>query len=228
MYYPKYRNYLPGQFTIDGLSLALIPFKSQVLELGCGDGKLTEYLKKKLHCRITTVELYKENAANVRGLAEKIIIGDVETKSVQQKIGQAGQFDVVYMSALLGSLIDPETILICAKKWLKKDGFIVVTLPNILHFSMRLHFLFGKFEYVDHGLCSREHLRFFTLKTARELMKKCGYEIIYQDYDLVGFPRLEKMLYLFPRRCFRLFYGFFPGLFTYQLVFKLVPHEKTD
>lgn len=229
MNYSRYRNYDPFKTNpgnIDALSLGLVTKKSKVLELGCGDGRLTEYLSKKLHCRVITAEKIRANAENARASAQTVITGDIEDKQIQKLIKKHGPYDIVYASAVIGSLIDPGKLLLEIKAWLKKDGFLVITFPNILHLSKRLNFFSGKFNYEQSGLCSAEHLHFYSIHSAEELILHAGYRIIKKDYDLVGFPRIEKMLYFIPRFVFRNFYKFLPGLFTYQTVFKAQPHEK--
>jgi hypothetical protein len=50
--------------------------------------------------------------------------------------------------------------------------------PNVANITVRLALLFGRFNYMERGILDRTHLRFFTHKTARELLEHAGYAIL--------------------------------------------------
>jgi hypothetical protein len=62
---------------------------------------------------------------------------------------------------------------------------VIICLPNIAHSRVRLKLLFGKFEYATGGVMDVTHLRFYTYKTARELIERCGSRIV-SYHPLVG------------------------------------------
>ena len=79
--------------------------------------------------------------------------------------------------------------------------------------------LLGKWEYEDTGLLDRTHLRFFTKKTAIELMDNAGFEIekIYPTlwnpfFRLRRFHSILKLEYVITK--------IFPTLFAFQFVIK--------
>jgi len=43
-------------------------------------------------------------------------------------------------------------------------------------------FLFGKFDYTDTGVMDKDHIRFFTFKTAKRLVKSAGCDVVKVDY----------------------------------------------
>jgi len=82
--------------------------------------------------------------------------------------------------------VDPWSTLRDARRFLKSEGFIIVLLPNVAAWLIRKNLFFkGRFDYADQGILDRTHLRFFTLKSALELMHIAGYEVMdWQPVDL--------------------------------------------
>lgn len=55
---------------------------------------------------------------------------------------------------------------------LKPGGQVLIAVPNVLSWRMRMQFLFGHFEYQSGGVLDDTHLRFFTYNTADSLLMK--------------------------------------------------------
>ena len=66
------------------------------------------------------------------------------------------------------------------KKYLKEDGIIIVSLPNVALWRVRLNLIFGKFDYTDYGVMDRTHLHLYTFKTAKELLSNSGFKVTNQ------------------------------------------------
>ena len=60
---------------------------------------------------------------------------------------------------------------------LRTMALIIVSVPNVANFVVRLSLLFGRFDYGDRGILDRTHLRFFTLKTLTKLLQETGFNI---------------------------------------------------
>jgi SAM-dependent methyltransferase len=76
------------------------------------------------------------------------------------------QFDVLIFSHVLEHLREPELVITQFLTLLREGGDILVAVPNILSWRMRLSFLLGRFEYSSSGTLDDTHLRFFTYMTA--------------------------------------------------------------
>ena len=59
-------------------------------------------------------------------------------------------------------------------EYLKIDGKIIISVPNAQHFSLLLPLLAGQFNYVESGILDKTHLRFFTKKSAIDLLHSAG------------------------------------------------------
>jgi len=59
-------------------------------------------------------------------------------------------------------------------KLLAPGGRILISLPNIAIWNVRLELMVGRFEYQDTGTLDRTHIRFFTRKTFRRFLGEAG------------------------------------------------------
>src|SRR5438046_2323100 len=73
---------------------------------------------------------------------------------------------------------DHNTPQVRALRLMRPGTRIVVTLPNVLVWHVRLQLLLGRFEYTDSGTLDRTHLRFFTPRTARRLLEDAGFDVV--------------------------------------------------
>lgn len=64
-----------------------------------------------------------------------------------------------------------------------------------MHFSIFNRMLHGDWKYEDQGILDRTHLRFFTKKTAQELLEQAGYRI--KSIDYIHFFKLEGQMQAF-------------------------------
>ena len=94
-------------------------------------------------------------------------------------------------------------------------GSVVISLPNLVHFVTRARIALGQFNYTSTGTLDHTHLRFFTIKTARELIQSAGYRIT-RFHPAVGGGRLSDRV----RFALKLSARFAPGLFAYQMLFE--------
>jgi hypothetical protein len=68
------------------------------------------------------------------------------------------------------------------QRYLKPGGRIVISIPNLANFGVRLNLLRGQFRYQDFGIYDRTHLRFFTRATAEELVESAGLQVVQRGY----------------------------------------------
>ena len=54
---------------------------------------------------------------------------------------------------------------------LSPGGKMLISLPNVAHWSVRLPLLFGIFDYYDRGIMDRTHYQFFTRKRVRQMLR---------------------------------------------------------
>jgi len=188
--------------------LDLIPLENRngnVLEIGAGAGDTLLYAKEKEFAKnIYGVELCNiENSNQTNSIFSNFIIGNIETLELPF---DKNSFDVIICGDVLEHLVDPYKVLKVLKTYLKEDGVMVASIPNIREFkTMKKIFFDGDFKYEDSGILDRTHLRFFTKKNIIDLFKNEGFDIL----KVVSSNKGLAMRYLKRLRIFKLFLQIF-------------------
>jgi len=150
---------------------------SRVLEFGPATGYMTKYMTERLGCKVFCVEMDKEAAMVASSYCEKMIIEDIEDFGwVEELKGEC--FNYIIFTDILEHLKDPRKVLKLSKSFLKKDGSILCSIPNIGHNAVIMDLIQGKFDYRPLGLLDESHLRFYTKKSVIELLESSGLTII--------------------------------------------------
>lgn len=136
-------------------------------------------------------------------------------------------FDIAVCADVLEHLENPERMLERIHDWLKRDGVLLVSLPNIANASIRLALMFGHFRYTDRGILDRSHLSFYTRSSARRLLEESGFRVAAVEptampYEL-ALPFLARAPWSAPTRALaQATARVWPTLFGYQFVFEAV------
>jgi hypothetical protein len=86
---------------------------------------------------------------------------------------------------VLEHLISPEKLLVQILGLLTDGGMLIISMPNIRHHSALFSiYVSGSFPRREHGIFDNTHLRWFTLKDARQLLRSTGYNIVVERYTL--------------------------------------------
>lgn len=154
---------------------------SIVLDVGCSNGAVGEILIKKKNCRVYGIEFLEKSAkeASRRGYDGVLVknLNQLEELPFSEKF-----FDCIICADVLEHLENPLKVLKIFKKYLKKKGDIIASIPNIANWYSRLRLLLGKWEYQGAGLFDKTHLRFFNLKSAKQLFLDANFKIEEIDY----------------------------------------------
>ena len=108
---------------------------TRVLDVGCGDGTLMEYLKNNKEIDIRGIEISKDNSQKCVGKGLTVIEGDAE-KDLSQF--PDGSFDFVILSQTLQAFLNPEKVI---AELLRVGKKAIVTIPNFGYWKVRLHLL---------------------------------------------------------------------------------------
>jgi 2-polyprenyl-3-methyl-5-hydroxy-6-metoxy-1,4-benzoquinol methylase len=95
------------------------------------------------------------------------------------------RFDRVLLLDILEHLYDPARILRQCHRLVQEDGQVIVSVPNVANFSVRFALLLGNFNYTDRGILDNTHVRWYTRKTARQLLIDAGYRIVAERLTVV-------------------------------------------
>ena len=113
----------------------LIESNTRVLDVGCGDGTLMEFLKNNKEIDIRGIEILKNNVQQCIGKGLTVIEGDAE-KDLSQF--PDGSFDFVILSQTLQAFLNPEKVI---SELLRVGKKAIVTIPNFGYWKVRLHLL---------------------------------------------------------------------------------------
>jgi len=113
----------------------LIENNTRVLDVGCGDGTLMEFLKDNKKIDIRGIEILKNNVQQCIGKGLTVIEGDAE-KDLSQFPDES--FDFVILSQTLQAFLNPEKVI---SELLRVGKKAIVTIPNFGYWKVRLHLL---------------------------------------------------------------------------------------
>lgn len=166
---------LDDENTSHALIAASVGHDKRVLDVGCASGDFAEALAGR-GCKVTGIEIDPEAARRAERCCERVIVGDVEHLDTEDELDE-GSFDVVVFGDVLEHLKDPLTTLKRLKPALRPEGYVVASIPNVAHGSVRLALLRGRFRYRTLGLLDETHLRFFTRESVEQLFEDAGFLI---------------------------------------------------
>lgn len=155
------------------LMVELVGSNKKVLDVGCANGYLAKVLGER-GCSVSGVEYDAAAAEEARPHLEQLVVGDLETLDLTAELG-TGRFDVVVFGDVLEHLRDPLPVLKQARDLLAPGGYVVISIPNVAHGSVRLSLLQGRFDYGPLGLLDETHIRFFTRDNLRALLRDAGF-----------------------------------------------------
>ena len=113
----------------------IITENTRVLDVGCDDGSLMEFLKKEKNVDIRGIEISKQKVQTCISKGLTVIEGDAEfdLKQFPDK-----SFDYVVLGQTLQAFINPEIVI---KELLRVGRKAIVTIPNFGHWKVRLNLL---------------------------------------------------------------------------------------
>lgn len=157
--------------------LEFIPADAKrILEVGCGEGGFSAFLKEKLGAEIWGIEINETAGKKAEKIFHKLFIGDAFSL-----LGELPDqyFDCIIFNDVIEHMVDPYSLLYKIKSKLSKTGVIASSIPNVRHYNTLFSLVFKKqWRYEDAGVLDRTHLRFFTGKSIREMFDEQGYDII--------------------------------------------------
>jgi methionine biosynthesis protein MetW len=113
----------------------LVEKNTRVLDVGCGDGTLMEFLNTNKKVDIRGIEISKNKVQKCIEKGLTVIEGDAE-KDLSQFPDSS--FDYVILSQTLQAFLDPEKVI---SELLRVGKKAIVTIPNFGYWKVRLHLL---------------------------------------------------------------------------------------
>jgi len=221
----RYEHFDDSPYEAHALVARLIPNGSRVLDIGCGTAMLGSFLDSSKNIKYEGLEPMPERAdkAKAKGFA---IYNNYLSSSV---VSQLPRYDVVVLADVIEHLSNPYSIIKPVKSIMKSSGCLIVSVPNIAHWSIRCSLAMGKFDYADTGILDATHLRWFTIKSFEAYLKNCGLIVkekkFTSGFGLAAYKEVKKYLSIFlaerhQRKIVSLLVKLMPKLFACQIICK--------
>jgi 2-polyprenyl-3-methyl-5-hydroxy-6-metoxy-1,4-benzoquinol methylase len=136
----------------------------KILDIGCGDGSLLKFLKES-GWQTYGVEPHETSslyAQEVLGL--NVFSGRLEDANYPEE-----SFDVITLFHVLEHLHDPSQVLKKAFSLIKRDGILIIEVPNFRSFEAKI------FRSKWIGISAPLHLYHFTPQSLRLMLMNCGF-----------------------------------------------------
>jgi methionine biosynthesis protein MetW len=153
----------------------IIEKNSRVLDVGCDDGTLMEFLKKNKNIDIRGIEISKEKVQICIAKGLTVIEGNAE---FDLKQFPNDSFDYVILGQTLQAFINPEIVI---KELLRVGKKAVVTIPNFGHWRVRFNLLFKGTMPITNSLpndwYNTPNIHMCTIKDFFKFSKKINFKI---------------------------------------------------
>ncbi|WP_196232933.1 class I SAM-dependent methyltransferase [Sphingomonas segetis] len=174
----RYDGHTGDPNEVAGLMRNAMPKGARVLDVGCGTGGLTLIVNADKQNDVLGLEPDETRASVARTLGLKVVSSQFDREFVATQ----PPFDVIVFADVLEHSPAPAAMLQTAWGALKRGGLLLASVPNVAHWSVRANLLFGRFDYEPVGIMDATHLRWFTEKTLRSLIRSSGFEIVMLRY----------------------------------------------
>jgi glycosyltransferase involved in cell wall biosynthesis/Flp pilus assembly protein TadD/SAM-dependent methyltransferase len=154
---------------------------STILEVGCAAGMTGRELKKRPGVFVAGVENDPSAAQLAREVLDDVVEGNIEEIDLPYS---DNSFDCILFADVLEHLVDPLSVLKKIRKYLKPEGTVVASIPNVQFMGLIHHLVDGNWTYQKEGILDETHLRFFTFKEMEKLFANAGFEIGQVDETL--------------------------------------------
>lgn len=179
----------------------LINPSSKILDIGCGDGKLLQYLKKQKGSNVRGLEISQELVSKAISRGISAIQGDCEQDLFNYP---NNHFDYAILTQTLQALKDPKSLI---EEMLRIAKFAIISFPNFAHYQNRFQLFFsGKMpvkESIPYQWYDTPNIHFCTIKDFENLCQKMDISITKRTY----FNQNNNIIYSFSKRIFANFFA---------------------
>lgn len=206
-----------GRDSVYAIALGWLRDGDTVLDVGCNAGYVGRAARERLCVVFDGIEGDAAAAALAREAYRSVACVDLSSAPPWADV--SGPYDAVLALDVLEHLPEPARVLSALAGLLAPGGRLVVSVPNVAHWTVRFGLLFGRFDYVETGILDRTHLRFFTRESLLEACTGAGLIVEETAFTTNGFPLRKLVSHEMRRKAAALL----PGPLAYQFVLRLAP-----
>lgn len=189
------------------------------LDVGCACG--ATLLKIKNMCKnanLYGIEL-NDSAAKIAAKFANIVSKDIENTDLEYP---NNFFNYIILGDILEHLKDPWSLMYKLKSFLRDDGFVLCSVPNVMHISVINQLFNGSWTYTQAGILDKTHLRFFTLKEILELFNNAGYKVRRISKSVLPISAEEENLLLNLKNIYGINNDIFDQMQVYQYLIEAI------
>lgn len=153
----------------------------RVLEIGCGAGMMLSRIKYLWPESVIKGIEPEEKPALLGKDYLGVEWGNAETMELPY---EKDYFDYIIFSHALETFYSPEKVIKRFRPYLKDSGRMLFRIFNVMHVSVLLSMLNGKFFYSREKAMENAHIRFFAFDDVSQMMDKC--ELAIEDLQGLG------------------------------------------
>lgn len=189
----NYRPYEAHRMVYD-----MISPNSDVLDMGCATGYFAKELINK-NCRVVGVDIDLDALKQASKYCVKVINADFE--NIEAANIPKMSFDYILLLDVIEHLGNGEIFLKKIHQYLRQDGYLILSTPNIAHISVRLNLLRGNFDYENLGIMDRTHVHFYTKRTLLEIINTAKWDVklLLQTADFGQIPLVGRWARFIPK-----------------------------
>lgn len=165
------------------VALDLVPPGSTVLDLGCGRGRLADRLVER-GCTVHGVD-----AGGWTPPPSMASFTRADLDAEELAFDPRG-CDVILLLDIIEHLNPPEALLDRLRRALgPSTPKIVISVPNVAFWPIRLRLLLGSFEYGREGILDLDHARLFTAASLVRVLRQHGFRVLRTHGIPAPFPK---------------------------------------
>ena len=154
-----------------------VPSNSRiVLDVGCSRGGFATALRRTGRAlEIWGVDNDPTILAEASPRYDRFLLGTYP----EALAGIETEFDCIVFNDVLEHMPDPWQVLRATRGLLSSRGSVVASIPNVRYLPVSVRLLLkGDFTYSRTGVMDRTHLRFFTMRSMRDLFETSGFSVV--------------------------------------------------
>jgi 2-polyprenyl-3-methyl-5-hydroxy-6-metoxy-1,4-benzoquinol methylase len=145
-----------------------------ILDVGCADGVWLDYLKNMGFKNLFGIEISFQLSEIARLKGYQIVNGDLSRNFFEDQT-----FDLIHIGDVIEHMIDPAAMLSQLKNLLTRDGYIVITTPNMDSLWSKITRLTSEVTGLPwSSLTPPHHQQNFTQKSLKLLIENLGFRVV--------------------------------------------------